>query len=137
MKDDPDRAGGDAPKSFGKMSEHHWSKARADLNREAIDYYRERSRAPGVAAGGTERNFYCMKCDGVIPYDHPGSACPHCGESFAGMARRYFNWVEINEPPGSGGGAGAKSDFRALLPFAAAGLLALVVVAVAVVWLLS
>ena len=26
-------------------------------------------------------------------------ACPHCGEAIEGRTRRYFNWVEIDEPP--------------------------------------
>ncbi len=81
---------------------------RAELNREAIDYYRRRSRAPGVREGGAERNFYCMRCDGVIPFDHDATACPHCGAPIEGRARRYFNWVEIDELP--------RSDLAALLP---------------------
>ena len=101
------------PKSYGNMSEHHWSKTRGERNREAIDYYRERSRAPGVAEGGEARNFYCMSCDGVIPHDREG-ACPHCGAPIEGRTRRYFNWVEIDEP-GTG-------DFAALLPFLLAAL---------------
>ena len=86
------------------MSEHHWSRARAGTNEEALEYYRERSRAPGVADGGAERNFYCMDCDGVIPHDHAGPGCPHCGAKLEGMARRYFNWVEIDRPPASDAG---------------------------------
>ena len=97
-------------KSFGNMGPHHWSRARAGENEEALSYYRERSRAPGVASGGAERNFYCMSCAGVIPHDPPAAACPHCGEDLTGVAKRYFNWVEINEPPAS--------DARALVPFA-------------------
>jgi len=107
-------------KSFGNMSEHHWSRARAGANEEALAYYRRRSRAPGVAEGGAERNYYCMKCDGVIPFDHAGGGCPHCGEPLEGMAKRYFNWVEINEPAGS--------DFKALLPFLVAGAAILAIV---------
>jgi len=98
------------------------------MNQEAIDYYRERSRAPGVAGGGAERNFYCMRCDGVIPFDHAGKACPHCGEALDEQARRYFNWVEINEP--------ARSDFKALLPLAGGGLLLLLLLAAVLVWIL-
>ncbi len=97
-----------APKSFGNMSEHHWSRARRDSNQEALEYYRQRSHAPGVAEGGAERNFYCMECAGVIPHDSELKACPHCGVAIEGAARRYFNWVEMNEPP--------KSDLRVLLP---------------------
>ena len=84
------------PKSFGNMSDAHWSRARAGSNAEAIEYYRQRSLAPGVEAGGSERNCYCMECDGVIPIERSVEACPHCGASLEGMARRYFNWVEIN-----------------------------------------
>lgn len=94
-------------KSYGNMGESHWSRARRGTNEEALEYYRDRSRAPGVADGGAERNYYCMECDGVIPHDHATGACPHCGTRLEGMARRYFNWVEINEP--------ARSDFAALL----------------------
>lgn len=96
------------PPSFGNMSEHHWSRARRDQNQEALDYYRERSRAPGVAEGGGERNFYCMECAGVIPHEPPASTCPHCGVAIEGTVRRYFNWVEMSEP--------ARSDAASLWP---------------------
>jgi hypothetical protein len=96
------------PKSFGNMSEAHWSRARKDSNPEAMEYLRGRSRAPGVAEGGAERNFYCMQCDGVIPHAPVRETCPHCGASLDESVRRYFNWVEMNDPP--------KSDLRALLP---------------------
>lgn len=86
---------------------------RNERNAEAIEYYRERSTAPGVAEGGSERNFYCMKCDGVIPFAPPSERCPHCGEPIDEHVRRYFNWVEINEPP--------SSDVKALLPWIALG----------------
>jgi len=100
-------------KSYGNMSEHHWSKTRDELNREALDYYRERSSAPGVRAGGGPRNFYCMECDGVVPHDvsAPLDHCPHCNAPLEGETRRYFNWVEIDSPP--------TSDARALLPWLA------------------
>lgn len=82
------------------MSDHHWSRTRGERNREAIDYYRERSQAPGVAEGGEARNSYCMECDGVIPWDDfQGEECPHCGASLEGSVRRYFNWVEIDRTP--------------------------------------
>ena len=81
------------------MSDDHWSRSRRDANEEALDYYRQRSQAPGVAEGGGPRNFYCMACDGVVPADHEGSSCPHCAEPIEGRTRRYFNWVEIDEPP--------------------------------------
>ena len=64
------------PPSFGNMSEQHWSRARADSNQEALEYYRQRSKAPGVAEGGAARNFYCMHCDGVIPHDTQAEVCP-------------------------------------------------------------
>lgn len=94
-------------KSFGNMGPDHWSRARAGENEEALAYYRERSQAPGVAEGGAERNHYCMHCDGVIPFDPALTHCPHCQKKIEGGVKRYFNWVEINEPP--------KSDLGALL----------------------
>lgn len=108
------------PPSWGNISEHHWTRSRGARNDEALEYYRERSKAPGVAEGGAERNFYCMQCDGVVPFDHPGEGCPHCGTSLEGNVKRYFNWVEIDQP--------VESDLRALLPpfLLAAGALALV-----------
>lgn len=111
------------------MSDRHWSRARAGANREALDYYRQRSRAPGVAEGGAERNFYCMSCDGVIDYSHTGEVCPHCGAALEENIKRYFNWVEINEPP--------SSDLQPLLKLAAVGLLALATMAALVWWWLS
>ena len=96
-----------AEKSFGNIGPAHWSRARKEHNREALDYYRERSRAPGVAEGGGARNHYCMECDGVIPFDHAEPGCPHCGAELAGTERRFFNWVEIDKPP--------TGDARALL----------------------
>jgi hypothetical protein len=95
------------PKSYGPMGEHHWSRARKDKNAEALGHLRARSRAPGVAEGGAERNHYCMRCNGVIPlaYDQrePASAdagtCPHCGVELDARVRAMFNWVEIDQPP--------------------------------------
>lgn len=104
-------------KSFGNISPKHWSRARAGMNEEALDYYRSRSKAPGVAEGGSERNFYCMECDGVIPFDQGAGRCPHCGAELAGGARRFFNWVELDSPP--------RGDARALLSIAGAVLLLL------------
>jgi len=115
--------------SWGPMSERHWSRARRDSNREALDYYRERSKAPGVAEGGAERNFYCMRCDGVIAYTHAAPNCPHCGERIDEHVKRYFNWVEINEPP--------SSDFLPLLKLAAALLGALLAVGALLWWWLA
>ena len=113
------------PKSFGNISDQHWTRAREGHNQEALEYYRERSKAPGVAEGGGPRNFYCMQCDGVIPIDQQGGECPHCGTALEGATKRYFNWVEIDEPP--------KSDLLALLPLAA-GLLALALALGALIW---
>ncbi len=87
--------------SFGNMSDKHWSRTRGETNREALEYYRARSTAPGVAEGGAARNFYCMKCDGVIPHAPPIEKCPHCGEPVDTNVKRYFNWVEMGEPPAS------------------------------------
>jgi hypothetical protein len=115
--DDPDSAEG--KKSFGNISEHHWSRARKDQNQEALDYYRERSKAPGVAEGGGPRNFYCMRCDGVIPSDALLTACPHCGEPLDEHVKRYFNWVEINEPPSGDARAVLKPVLIAVLMVAA------------------
>lgn len=112
------------PKSYGNISEHHWTRSREGRNQEDLDYYRQRSHAPGVADGGGPRNFYCMECDGVIPTDQAAETCPHCGASLEGVARRYFNWVEIDQPP--------DSDVRALLPIAAA----LLVVLAGLAWLM-
>ena len=121
----PPEGPGEVPvKSYGNMSEHHWSKTRGERNAEAIDYYRQRSRAPGVAQGGEARNFYCMECDGVIPYDQEGDACPHCAAPIEGAARRYFNWVEIDRP--------AEGDFKAVLPFLLGGM----VLVAGALWLL-
>jgi hypothetical protein len=101
-------------KSYGNISDRHWSRSRSEANREALEYYRSRSRAPGVREGGAERNFYCMACDGVIPHDGAAAACPHCGEPLDEAVRRYFNWVEVDRR--------TKSDFRAVLPLLLAGL---------------
>jgi len=110
------------------MSEAHWSRARRGSNREAHEYYRSRSRAPRVEAGGEERNFYCMECDGVIPFAPPPADCPHCGATLDENVRRYFNWVEIDEPPAS--------DLRALLPLLIGAAVVLAAVAgVLIVWL--
>jgi hypothetical protein len=124
-----DDSGTARPKpSFGNMGPEHWSKARAGTNEEALAYYRERSKAPGVAAGGAERNHYCMRCDGVIPFDPELTACPHCHAPLEGDVKRYFNWVEINEPP--------KSDARPLLAIAV-GVVLLLLAAAFLVWWVS
>ncbi len=90
----------DPPKSYGNMSDQHWSKTRGERNAEAIDYYRQRSRAPGVKEGGEARNFYCMECDGVVPHDHEQATCPHCGAPLEGQVKRYFD--EMYLPPRRG-----------------------------------
>ena len=110
------------------LGEEHWSKARAGENEEALEYYRGRNKAPGVAEGGGARNHYCFECDGVIELEYDSrepapklpALCPHCGVKLEGGARRMFNWVEIDQPPAS--------DARALLlpAFSALVLLALV-----------
>lgn len=117
------------PPSWGNVGEHHWSRARKGANQEALEYYRERSKAPGVEAGGSERNFYCMQCDGVIPFDHSGAVCPHCGVALDERVKRYFNWVEINEP--------ADSDAKALLRVALPIVLGLGLIAALVWWWLA
>lgn len=114
--------------SWGNISEHHWSRARRGANQEALEYYRARSRAPGVEQGGAERNFYCMECDGVIPHVPRVESCPHCGAELDETVRRYFNWVEIDRP--------AESDLRALLPLLLVGAVALAGLALALwAWL--
>jgi len=120
------------PKGEGAppLGEDHWSKARAGENEEALDYYRERSKAPGVEEGGGPRNHYCFECDGVIELEYDSrqpapkvpETCPHCGAKIEGGARRMFNWVEIDQPPAS--------DARALMMPALGGLLVLAVIAV-------
>jgi len=96
MADDPTPKA----KSYGNMSDDHWSRTRDAVNAEALDYYRQRNHAPGVEGGGEARNFYCMECDGVVPWDDfQGDRCPHCGAAIEGAARRYFNWVEIDRVP--------------------------------------
>ena len=114
--------------------EDQWPRARAGRNREAVEFYRERSRAPGVAEGGAERNHYCMSCNGVIPlqYDQrepasgPPEHCPHCGVQLDERVRAMFNWVEIDQVSGS--------DAKAILPFL---LLGLIVIGGGLVFLLT
>ena len=108
------------------MSDRHWSRAREGTNAEALDYYRERSQAPGVAEGGGARNMYCMQCDGVIPLGEQIAACPHCGAALEGDVKRYFNWVEIDRAP--------SSDVRALWPIFLLGLVAVGAVTGVVWW---
>lgn len=120
--DTPPPGPSDSPQSDPSRSEilpeDHWSKTRDERNAEALEYLRERSKAAGVAEGGTERNAYCMECHGVIPlhYDRripknerPDLVCPHCGAVQEGRVRAMFNWVETDEVP--------ESDLGALLPW--------------------
>ena len=96
-------------KSFGNMSEHHWSRARDGENQEALDYLRDRSHKPGVAEGGAARNMYCPHCQGVIPLEYDSreapsgqrEKCPHCGVELDERVREMFNWVEIDQVSGS------------------------------------
>jgi len=107
------------------------------MNEEALEHYRQRSKAPGVAEGGALRNHYCMQCKGVIPltYDSRVAAsketlhCPHCGAKLEGRVREMFNWVETDQVP--------DSDFRAILPLAVVGLVIAVVVGVIAWWAFS
>ena len=118
-------------KGTAPLGEDHWSKARAGENQEALDYYRERSKAPGVEAGGGLRNHYCFECDGVIELTYDSrvpapklpTTCPHCGAKIEGGARRMFNWVELDQSP--------PSDARALLLPALGGLLLIAAIAAA------
>jgi hypothetical protein len=121
-------------KSFGNISEHHWSRSRRGQNQEAIDFYQERSKAPGVADGGSHRNHYCPECRGVVPLEYDSRSpvdrerkerCPHCGTEFIPGVREMFNWVEMDQVPAS--------DARALLPWLLLGALLL---AGAMFWLL-
>ena len=102
-----------------------------DRNDDVLEYYRQRSKAPGVADGGDSRNQYCMNCDGVIPLsyfqfepaDDEERHCPHCGIRLEQRIHRMFNWVEIDQPH--------DSDMRSLLPIllAAAGVVLLALLA--------
>lgn len=133
---DPQRAR--TEKSFGVGGEAHWARERKDLHQDEIEFLRERSRAPGVAQGGALRNHYCMQCNGVIPleYDSSDSAegrppehCPHCGAELEGGVRMMFNWVEIDQPPGS--------DLKALLPFFVGGVVILLGLGLVAWWLIG
>jgi hypothetical protein len=118
------------PKRRSLLPDDHWSKTRDARNHEALDYLRERSRAPGVESGGTSRNQYCMECGGVLPLSYDSfepadrsvhETCPHCGAEVNPTVRAMFNWVEIDQVP--------PSDVAALLPFLVVGVLVLVLVA--------
>lgn len=114
------------PPSWGNISPRHWSKARADMNEEALEYMRERSRAPGVEDGGSHRNSYCMECNGVLPLDYDRRVaddqrklkeCPHCGAEIDARVQAMFNWVEIDQVHGG--------DAKAMLPVLLGGLVVL------------
>ncbi|QDU67777.1 hypothetical protein [Engelhardtia mirabilis] len=115
-----------------KLPESHWARARDGTNTEALEYLRNRSKAPGVADGGSERNHYCLKCNGVLPlrYDSrkaaekvPPKKCPHCGEPIEQRVRAMFNWVETDQVPGS--------DARAMAPL----VVGLILIVAGAVWL--
>jgi hypothetical protein len=100
------------------LPDDHWSRNRSERNHEALEYLREKSRAPGVAEGGAERNQYCMQCGGVLPLAYVSSqpadrahpaTCPHCGAEVHPTVRAMFNWVEIDQVP--------RGDFAALAPW--------------------
>lgn len=116
-------------KSFGNISEHHWTRARDGTNREAIEFYRQRSHDPGVAEGGEERNYWCMECGGVVPYDYQGPSCPHCKAALEGDAKRYFNWVEIDRE--------VESDWRIAWPLILIAVVALFGLVGLFVWFVS
>ena len=107
------------------------------MNAEALEHYRRRSHAPGVEAGGAERNHYCLECNGVIPlvYDSREAAgkaverCPHCGVELEGRVRAMFNWVETDQVH--------DSDLMAILPLFLAGLAVVALVAAAAWWAFS
>jgi len=121
-------------KSFGNMSDQHWSKTRAGSNEEALAYLRDRSQKPGVAEGGAARNMYCPSCQGVVPLSYDSSQaptgeekrCPHCDVLLDERVMEMFNWVEIDQVPGS--------DAKVVLPILA---LALALVLGLAWWLLT
>lgn len=123
-----------ARKSVGRITDEHWSVARKDMNAEALEYYRQRDLAPGVAENDAPRAHYCLECDGVLPLEYDSrkpptkgqaQVCPHCGAELPDRVRRMFNWVEIDQVHGS--------DLAALLPWF---LGAAAIVIALLVWLL-
>ncbi|MFT4541698.1 MAG: hypothetical protein ACI841_005170 [Planctomycetota bacterium] len=122
----PDENSKSTPKSYGNMSDAHWTRTRLETNVESLKYLRERSKAPGVADGGSHRNHYCMSCNGVIPLEYDSrevadsapKSCPHCGVTLDSRVRAMFNWVEMDQVP--------SSDLAVLWPYLLAGGLLLV-----------
>ena len=116
------RWGAEETHSWGDVDEKHWSKVLGDRNDEVLEYYRSRSKAPGVAEGADSRNQYCMSCDAVIPLsyfqfepaDDEVRHCPHCGVELEKRIHRMFNWVEIDQPH--------DSDMKSLAPILIGGL---------------
>ena len=116
---DPGEPAGPEEPSYGPMSDAHWSRSRRGSNREALEYYRQKSRAPGVAEGGAPRNQYCLECGGVVPLSYDSreplargrepERCPHCRAELEGRVRQMFNWVETDQVP--------EGDAKAVLPF--------------------
>ena len=133
---DPGATGSGSETPRGPLDAEHWSRARSEMNQEALEYYRERSKAPGVAEGGAPRNHYCLECNGVLPLNYeqrkPAEEavehCPHCGASLEGRVRAMFNWVETDQVP--------PSDAAALLVPAVIASLTLVAVALVLFFLL-
>lgn len=118
------------PPGHSLLPDDHWSKTRNVRNKEALDYLRDKSRAPGVEAGGASRNQYCMECGGVLPLSYDSfepadrsvqESCPHCGADVSQTVRAMFNWVEIDQVP--------SSDVAAVMPFVLMGVVVLVLVA--------
>ena len=127
-----DSSDAEPAKSYGNISDTHWTRTRLETHGEALEYLRDRSKAPGVREGGSARNHYCMSCNGVIPleYDSREAAsqqaqhCPHCGVELDTRVRAMFNWVETDQVP--------SSDLAVLWPW----LLGLLVLLVAAGWAL-
>ena len=123
--------------SWSFDDERHWSRLRKGKNQEALQYYKDRSKAPGVAEGGGVRAQYCTECDGVIPLKYyqrkpadrsQKQVCPHCGAEVSATVRRMFNWVEIDQPP--------PSDWAVFWPWLVGALVAVGLVIALIVWLL-
>jgi hypothetical protein len=128
--------GGTPERRDSLLPDDHWSRTRSERNRETLEYLREKSRAPGVAEGGAERNQYCMQCGGVLPLAYVSSQpadrdrstnCPHCGAEVHPTVRAMFNWVEIDQVP--------RGDFAALAPWLLG--VVLLVGAALVYWLIA